>query len=776
MSIILVAKDVNVTTFQPSDQPFVTIHTLGREVTYPNLKVRLQFSTDNSSFEHLFTVVPDSAVLIIGYDFIRTHSSILPLNNITTTTSSPPPNYDHMIEEALTTYHDAPLELPPRRPSDYIFQLTDPLSSLTPRPPIKSDLKSQEFLQAEVNRLLSLGFIRRTNPVSHYAVPFVTWAGKKPRMVIDFRPLNSITVPLPSSLTPFNHLVTSLHGTIMSTLDLSQAYHHLRLHPATEHYATFRVGHDFYCWRVLPFGAKNSGEAFCEFVSSVFADLQFVKFFLDDAIIVSNTPEEHLEHLKIVLTRLTENKLHLNVEKSHFFQTTVDWVGHSVSASPDGIISISPLDSTIETIKNFPRPTCKKDIQTFLGHLAYISEFIPHYADLTAPLSSLLGKDVRFSWTDECQSAFTNLIALEAKQMSLHPFSPSLPIKLTTDASKVAVGAVLWQLHNTTWLPVEYRSMKLKKAQLNWSTLEKELYAIKFAVERFKYFVANRSKILVHTDHKPIVSLFTSNDLSAKLQRWLAELVPYNLEIHHIAGITNGPADHLSRLPIYNFHITTSPAGPWLSSLVKNYASDPVLASIYDDPSSCSGFSIDPESQLLYKDATRLCIPHDNLQELLDAIHASPTGGHMGVTRTIAYLTKSFYFPRLRAIVEKYVGSCDVCQRVKSKTHTPGHMQAIPTPAGRWTEISVDVVSGFSSVPFLGSTIDSVLVVVDLFSSHVHFHPINKSFSHKDFANILLMRHFPLHGIPSIIHSDQGSQFTHHAMQALLLTLLHPRK
>ncbi|GMG20183.1 unnamed protein product [Ambrosiozyma monospora] len=202
-------------------------------------------------------------------------------------------------------------------------------------------------------------------------------------------------------------------------------------------------------------------EPFCEFVSSVFADLQFVKFFLDDAIIVSNTPEEHLEHLKIVLTRLTENKLHLNVEKSHFFQTTVDWVGHSISASPEGIISISPLDSTIETIKNFPRPTCKKDIQTFLGHLAYISEFIPHYADLTAPLSSLLGKDVRFSWTDECQSAFTNLIALEAKQMSLHPFSPSLPIKLTTDASK--------------------------KAQLNWSTLEKELYAIKYAVERFKF-------------------------------------------------------------------------------------------------------------------------------------------------------------------------------------------------------------------------------------------------------------------------------------------------
>ncbi|GME78558.1 unnamed protein product [Ambrosiozyma monospora] len=101
-------------------------------------------------------------------------------------------------------------------------------------------------------------------------------------------------------------------------------------------------------------------------------------------------------------------------------------------------------------------------------------------------------------------------------------------------------------------------------------------------------------------------------------------------------------------------------------------------------------------------------------------------------------------------------------------------MQAIPSPAGRWTEISVDVVSSFSSVPFLGTTMDSVLVVVDLFSSHVHFHPINKSFSLKDFENILLMNHLPLHGIPSIIHSDQGSQFTHHAVQALLKNLGSP--
>ncbi|GME87076.1 unnamed protein product [Ambrosiozyma monospora] len=134
-------------------------------------------------------------------------------------------------------------------------------------------------MKSEVDHLLSLGFICRTDPVTHYAVPFVTWAGKKPRMVIDFRPLNSTTVPLPSSLVPFNHLVADLRGTIMSTLDLSQAHHHLRLHPATEHYATFRVGHDFYCWHVLAFGQKNAGECFCEFVSSVFSDLPWVKFF-----------------------------------------------------------------------------------------------------------------------------------------------------------------------------------------------------------------------------------------------------------------------------------------------------------------------------------------------------------------------------------------------------------------------------------------------------------------------------------------------------------------
>ncbi|GMG54588.1 unnamed protein product [Ambrosiozyma monospora] len=675
-----------------------------------------------------------------------------------------------LANDAISAYHDSPVVLPPPRPTDYIFQLSAPLSSLPARPPIKLDMRSQEFMKQEIKRLLDLGFIRKIQPVNYNAVPFVTWAGKKPRMVIDYRPLNSITVPVPSSLVPFHQVVANINGSIMSTLDLSQAYHHLRLHTATEEYTAFRVGHEYYCWRVLAFGLSASGEKFCQFVASLFSDLPYVRFFLDDAIITSDSPEQHVQHVKTVLQRLTHHHLHLNVEKSKFFKTTVDWVGHTLTATPDGKITIAPQDSTIDTIRNFPRPICKKDVQAFLGHLAYISEFIDKFADITAPLTDLLAKNVRFSWTDECQQAFSTLVNIEANQCQLHPFDSSLPIKLTTDASKVAVGAVLWQLHDTVWFPVEYRSRKLKDAQLNWSTLEKELFAIRFGVERFRYYIAHRPKIIVQTDHKPIMYLFTSTDLTPKLSRWLADLVPYNLEVQHIPGVTNGPADWLSRLPaeLSSFSITTSPSGPWLTSIVANYSSDELLSSIYADPSSSSNFSIDAETGLLYKNHNLLCVPHDNIQGLLDAVHSSPVGGHLGITRTIAYLTRYFFFPRLRSIVTNYINSCDVCQRVKSATDTTGHLQEVPIPTGRWTEIAVDVVSGFETAELDGRKVDSALVMVDLFSCRVHLHPISKTFNHRDFANILINHHFPLHGIPAIIHSDRGTQFTHKAMEAFL--------
>ncbi len=151
--------------------------------------------------------------------------------------------------------------------------------------------------------------------------------------------------------------------------------------------------------------------------------------------------------------------------------------------------------------------------------------------------------------------------------------------------------------------------------------------------------------------------------------------------------------------------------------------------------------------------------PVSQLQPLLDTYHSSFFGGHAGITRLSSHLKTYFYFPHMYKYIAHYVASCTICQRVNSPNSHAGSLQPTAKSPGRWKKISMDIVSGFTKVPYQGQTVDSVLVIIDLFSSHAHFFPIPATFSAADFSRLLLTRYMPLHGIPSVIHTDRGRQF-----------------
>ncbi|GMM38368.1 hypothetical protein DASC09_057070 [Saccharomycopsis crataegensis] len=169
---------------------------------------------------------------------------------------------------------------------------------------------------------------------------------------------------------------------------------------------------------------------------------------------------------------LHEHQLRINSDKCVFAAQKLDWVGHTLYVDGNHIL-IAPTEDTSTKIKNFPVPTSKKQVQQFLGHLAYISEFIPNYTAMTVPLTELLKKSINFHWSSACQESFDKLKQLEIDQHALHPFDASKPLKITTDASQYAVGATLWQSFDGKEFPIEYRSMKLNPFQVNWTVTEK---------------------------------------------------------------------------------------------------------------------------------------------------------------------------------------------------------------------------------------------------------------------------------------------------------------
>ena len=193
---------------------------------------------------------------------------------------------------------------------------------------------------------------------------------------------------------------------------------------------------------ITPFGLKNSAQAFQRLMDGVLRDLPRVFVYLDDILIASPSVTQHAEDICQVLSRLDAAGLSVNRKKCILAQPQVNFLGHTVSAA--GVV---PLPAKVEAIDAMPQPETKEDLQRYLGCLNFYHRFIPALAEILAPLHSLTAsvstQKSLLVWSAEQVDAFLlSKSALKSAVLLHHP-DPSKPFSLTTDASVVAVGAVL---------------------------------------------------------------------------------------------------------------------------------------------------------------------------------------------------------------------------------------------------------------------------------------------------------------------------------------------
>ena len=189
-----------------------------------------------------------------------------------------------------------------------------------------------------------------------------------------------------------------------------------------------------------------------------------------------------------------------------------------------------------------------------MGMASYYRSFIPNFSDLLNPIIHLTKKHVRFSWSPACEAAFNKLKQLLITSKILAQPKVHEPYKLYTDASNHAVGAVLTQDFPEGPRIIQYVSKHLSEGQRKWPTIEREAYAIIFAVNKLRHYLRG-SQFTVFTDHKPLRSLFTSEMKNARIQRWAIILQKYGCDIHYHAVKLNVPADLVS--PPHNQHVST---------------------------------------------------------------------------------------------------------------------------------------------------------------------------------------------------------------------------
>lgn len=625
-------------------------------------------------------------------------------------TDSEPPQFladlDPMVLAVLGS-HEAvfrtPVGMPPSRPFDHRIHLLPNSKPVNVRPYRYPYFQKNEIEQ-QVKEMLTSGVIRPSQSPFSSPVLLIRKKDGTFRFYIDYRALNTATVPdhfpIPTSDELFDELGSARFFT---KLDLRSGYHQICMHADDVFKTAFRTHDRHFEFMVMPFGLTNAPSTFQSAMNAIFRPLLrvFVIVFFDDILIYSPTLQSHVRHLHEVLTILKVNQFFVKMSNCVFCSTTVEYLGHLIS---EGQLKADP--EKIAAMVKWPVPTTVKQLRGFLGLTGYYRRCIANYATIASPLTELLKKDA-FAW---CPAAETSFGALKAAMTSapvlrLPDFSKVFCIE--TDASDFGVGAVLLQDDH----PLAYFSKKLGPRRKVSSTYHKELYAIVEAVQKWRQYLLGR-EFVIRSDQKILKELLQQIIQTPDQQFYARKLMGYKFRIEYKTGASNRGADALSRRDMVPAEVATAEkptesaelnlvaaeeqADTALLEMVAHPVPDifeilmkeaDVLAdllsirALIDEGKADANLSF--IGGLIYR-GRRIYVGEKSAAKLplLYEHHSTPQAGHPGVERTYRRIAAQFYWKHMRREVQKYVEACVECQTTKYSTQKPaGLLQPLPIPS-----------------------------------------------------------------------------------------------
>ena len=506
------------------------------------------------------------------------------------------------------------------------------------------------------------------------------------------------------------------------------------------------LGHFEYL--VMPFGLTNAPAVFQALINDVLRDMmnRFVFVYLDDILIYSRNLEEHVVHVRQVLERLLKNRLFVKAEKCEFHASTVSFLGYIIS---QGEVRMDP--AKLSAVKDWPQPEDRKQLQRFLGFANFYRRFIRDYSKIAAPLTALTSTTRRFQWTQEATQAFLDLKLRFTSAPILTQPDPELQFIVEVDASDTGVGAVLSQRSpkDSKLHPCAFFSRKLSPAERNYDIGNRELLAVKLALEEWRHWLEGAElPFIVWTDHKNLEYVQGAKRLNARQARWTLFFGRFKFTLTYRPGSRNVKPDALSR----QFAVEDSPGEP-----------EPILSK------ACLVSTLTWEIESLVRQAqaqqpdpgngppNNLFVPDSVRSQVLQWAHTSRFTCHPGTFRTLQVLRQRFWWPTMEKDTREFIAACSICARNKtSNQSSSGFLHPLPIPKRPWSHIAVDFITGLP--PSNGNT--TILTIIDRFSKSAHFIALPKLPSAKETSEVMISQVFRLHGIPADIVSDRGPQFT----------------
>ena len=368
------------------------------------------------------------------------------------------------------------------------------------------------------------------------------------RWAVDYRGLNAVTIADAYPLPNIGENLDNLQGSqVYSTLDASAAYNTIPVTERARPLLAFVTPFGSYCFKRMPFGAKNAGATYSRFIDLLIGKLRspYLLAYVDDVIIHTPDLYLHLKELEKALKLHREAGIKLNAGKTHLFKQSAEYLGYKVDTK-----GIHMQDEYVQRILDWPVPKTVKHLASFLGFTGYYRSFISQYAQLTTEMNAQKKKK-SLEWTPEIDEKFQILKGLFAtKPIRAYPrFGEDESMFLVNpDWSIDALGVILEQEQDGQVRFIAAAGRKTTPGEKNYPPTKGELSAIVYALRKFEHILRYK-KFIIYCDHQPLQWLQKMKNPRGIYWRWLAELATYDFEIRYKPGKKIGAADGLSRSP-----------------------------------------------------------------------------------------------------------------------------------------------------------------------------------------------------------------------------------
>ena len=448
-----------------------------------------------------------------------------------------------------------------------------------------------------------------------------------------------------------------------------------------------------------------------------------------------------------------------NPQKTHVKAQAINFFGCLYNAN-----GVHPDPGKVDAVHALPAPTNITELQEFLGLVTYLSPSIPCLSTLTAPLQELLRKDADFIWNHTYDTAFEQIKEAIISDTTLRYFDPSLRMTIQVDASQVGLGAALLQ----NGKPVAFASKTLTETECQYANIE--MLAAVFRAERFHTYVYGWS-FMIESDHKPLESISRKNlaDTPAWLQCMMLCLQGYNFTICYCPGKEMVIPDTLSwfspqpgldlplDITIHHGHIVPD----CKEAFQQAFVNDPEMRALANLiitgwPKDIKGVpcplcpywqhreTLAIEDGLVLQ-GEALIIPPAKRERTLHQLHQF----HQGITKSQLLMHGSFFWPGINKAIKEVVHQCEACTQFQSQ-NAAAPLAPTPTPLHPWQMCATDI--------FKLEEIDH-LVVGDFYSKMILVQCLPPGQSNANKVISLLNEIYSEHGIPEVLHSDNGPQY-----------------